>query len=159
MRIKQSSGSLLPQNVSGVTSVAPLCVSETGERGYLKVVSAGIFRWEDVGTAIQICLRKILGREILCKASPCEYDYWSVRFYGSKLNREDLEILFSSVSADEETREDTCCEDNEQAFGSIGCLLSEKLLQKMLSMSWRKTISEAEELIMIDCRIRRQNNG
>lgn len=33
MRIKQSCGSSLPQNVSGVTSVAPLCVSEAGERG------------------------------------------------------------------------------------------------------------------------------
>lgn len=162
MRIKKTNkcGAIVPQNEGGVAEAAPPAYPEIPERQPLKIVRSGVLSWYDVGEAIRIHLHKLLGREILCEACPSEIDYWCVVFCGTRISAEELEILFRSVSADEETREDTRYSDDAlQSYGSIGCLLSDLLLQQALSMSWKKTFAMKANLIMFDSNIRRQNNG
>lgn len=161
MRIKKTDkdGAIVSQNESGAAEGAPLS-NDSLKRQPLKIVRAGILSWYDVGEAIRIRLRKLLGRDILCAACPSEINYWSVDFCETRISIEELEILFCSVSADEEAREDTCyCDDDLQSYGSIGCLLSDLLLQQALSMSWNKTFAMDGNLIMVDCNIRSECNG
>ena len=162
MRIKKTNngGAIVPQNDGGVAEATPPAYPEILDRQPLKIVRSGVLSWYDVGEAIRIYLHKLLGRKILCEACPSEIDYWCVVFCGTRISAEELEILFRSVSADEETREDTRYSDDAlQSYGSIGCLLSDLLLQQALSMSWKKTFAMKANLIMFDSNIRRQNNG
>ena len=146
-------------NGGGAANAAPLS-NDSLQRQPLKIVGTGILSWYDVGEAIWVHLNKLLGREILCEACPSEIDYWGVIFCETRISIDEQEILFRSVSADEETREDTCySEDALQTYSSIGCHLSDLLLQQALSMSWKKTFAMKANLIMFDCNIRRQNNG
>lgn len=161
MRIKKTDkgGAIVSQNESGAAEAAPLS-NDSHKRQPLRIVRAGILSSYDAGEAIRIHLRKLLGRDILCEVSPTEIDYWSVEFCETRISAEELEILFRSVSADEETREDTCyCDDDLQSYGSIGCLLSDLLLQQALTMSWEKTFAMDGNLVMVDCKIRSECNG
>ena len=162
MRIKKTNngGAIVPQNDGGVAEATPSAYPEILDRQPLMVVRSGVLSWYDVGEAIRIYLHKLLGREILCEACPSEIDYWGVIFCETRISIDELEILFRSVSADEETREDTSyCDNDLQSYGSIGCLLSDLLLQQALSMSWKKTFAMDGNLIMVDCNIRSERNG
>lgn len=161
MRIKKTDkgGSIVSLNGGGAANAAPLS-NDSLQRQPLKIVGTGILSWYDVGEAIRVHLHKLLGREILCEACPSEIDYWGVIFCETRISIDELEILFRSVSADEETREDTSyCDNDLQSYGSIGCLLSDLLLQQALSMSWKKTFAMDGNLIMVDCNIRSERNG
>jgi len=82
--------------------------------------------WEDLSDVFSELLSELLCREITAEAEREEYYYWNVNLSGTPISRQELEILFKLVSADEFDRE-------QNDFGEYPIMeLCEELCNKLM---------------------------
>lgn len=93
-------------------------------------------KWSEVASIISEIITSQLGRNVVCKASCEDYNYWTASTVESDtFTIQELEILLKFVNADLNTRYE-CLPADSETSRSIGMSVSETLLSISLETSW-----------------------
>lgn len=110
--------------------------------------------WALVGDIVSAQLGNILGKEIKCKASLDDWDYWAVKFQKYRMPIDEIELVCRYVSATAQERKDAFPLDGETTVGSLGNDITTKLLSLGLGATWEKSFSDKQVLYLIGCEAR-----
>ena len=107
-------------------------------RKYLK--NALRLNWSEISYYISGFISEQLGRNIVCKASPEDDNYWDIAAVNTQFTRKELRLLLGLVYANDFIYHESLPEESDKSV-SLGIVLSEALLKIFItSTSHHRTI-------------------
>ncbi len=118
-------------------------------RKYLK--NALRLNWSEISYYISGFISEQLGRNIVCKASPEDDNYWDIAAVNTQFTRKELRLLLGLVYANDFIYHESLPEESDKSV-SLGMDLSEALLKIIISSTWhhRSIYEDGLWLIGID---------
>ena len=107
--------------------------------------------WNTVIEKLEGILRKILDKNIECKVTQDDTDFWGVGFLNYRMSIPEVEKICVYVNATEEERKDAYPSENETSVADLGVDIANKLLSMSLGISFTKFLVETDCLLLINC--------
>ena len=107
--------------------------------------------WALVGDIVSAQLGNILGKEIKCKASLDDWDYWAVSFIDYRMPINEIKLVCSNVHATDDEKKDAMPMEGEKNVGSLGNAIVDKLLSNGMGASWELSFAKENALYLIGC--------
>ncbi len=104
---------------------------------------------EEVARSVAFTLYHIFHKEIDCKITTDDWDFWGMSFVNYEMPNEEIKKVCEYLGLNENERKEAYASDGISPVTSFGLAVTSKLLSFDLKCKWEKTLAEEDTIYLI----------